>query len=43
MLFLAHYHKKRGDREGAAAYCNRLLDMGGRVREKGGGEGGGAV
>ncbi len=32
LLFLAHYHKKRGDREAAAVYCTRLLDMGGRVR-----------
>jgi len=34
LLFLAHYHKRRHDLHTATLYCNRLLDMGGRVCER---------
>ena len=32
LLFLAHYHKRLRDYDKATQYCNRLLDLGGRVR-----------
>ena len=35
LLFLAHFHIRGRDLHTASLYCNRLLDMGGRVRRGG--------
>ncbi|CAD7697103.1 unnamed protein product, partial [Ostreobium quekettii] len=34
MLFLANYHKARGNFADAEEFCTRLLDIGGAVRER---------